>query len=78
MNLCVDSSFVLPYDTKRRGEKMDCESCNNYVYDEEYDEYLCEAYFDEDELAQLMQNSRAVCPHWCTGDDYKVVRRQGL
>lgn len=56
----------------------DCENCSQYMYDEEYDAYICQAYFDEDELAYLMQHSRAVCPYWHSNDEYRTVRRQNI
>ena len=33
---------------------FDCENCWYYDYDEEYDEYLCNQYLDEDEVARII------------------------
>lgn len=53
-----------------------CEFCSNYVYDEEYEEYVCVVNMDEDEVARLMQFKNATCPYFSYGDEYKIVRKQ--
>ena len=53
-----------------------CESCVNYVYDDDYGYYLCEADLDEDEMAAFLSNQRFVCPYYQTDDEYKIVRKQ--
>ena len=30
-----------------------CSSCAYYIYDEEYDEYVCDAAMDEDDYVRL-------------------------
>ena len=30
-----------------------CDSCNNFVYDEDYECYTCEMNLDEDEMAKF-------------------------
>lgn len=57
-------------------EMSECDSCAYYVYDEEYDEYVCEAYMDEDDYAKLLGDARAACPYYRDADEYKVVRHQ--
>ena len=32
-----------------------CESCGNFVYDDEYECYTCEVDLDEDEMARFLQ-----------------------
>ncbi|MBE7059347.1 MAG: hypothetical protein E7389_00830 [Ruminococcaceae bacterium] len=54
----------------------DCEHCLNFVYDEEYDEYICGVDMDEDEAARLFGQKRNVCPYFRFGDDYTIVRKQ--
>ena len=44
-----------------------CESCVFYLYDEEYDDYVCDMDLDEDEMAR---------PFWRPGDDYLTARKQ--
>ena len=39
-----------------------CESCVWYVYDEEYDDYLCDMDLDEDELARFWPPTRGIAP----------------
>ena len=34
-----------------------CEECAYFVYDDEYEEYMCEINLDEDEVASNMQVS---------------------
>lgn len=38
-----------------------CEDCAYNVYDDEMDEYVCEAYLDEDEFYRVQTCGRA-CP----------------
>ena len=54
---------------------MDCESCAYYYYDEELEEYICDADMDEDEYARLLSEHRE-CPYWRNADEYRVVRHQ--
>lgn len=58
------------------GIVMECETCANYCYDEEYEEYLCDVNMDEDEYVRIMANRREVCPFYRNGDEYRVVRKQ--
>lgn len=55
---------------------MNCETCAYYVFDEEYEEYICSADMDEDDYARLVQDRRGSCPFWRNGDEYAVVRHQ--
>ena len=58
----------------------ECDTCNNLVYDEDYDDYVCAA--DEDDYARMMQyegqHAAARCPFWVNGDEYAVVRHQAF
>ena len=40
-----------------------CDDCAYNVYDDEMDEYVCEAYLDEDEFYRLMQTGKS-CPYY--------------
>ena len=53
-----------------------CEECAYYAYDEDYDEYFCEADLDEDEMIRLMQSGSGACPFFRRDDEYGVVRHQ--
>lgn len=57
-------------------EKTRCEHCSNYVYDEEYDYYVCEVNLDEDEMERFMRNTFDHCPYFQLYDEYKIVRKQ--
>ena len=52
-----------------------CDDCAYNVYDDEMDEYVCEAYLDEDEFYRLMQTGKSY-PYYRSGDDYELVRHQ--
>lgn len=53
-----------------------CESCNNYVYDEDYGYYVCEADMDEDELVRFLSQREFACPYYHPDDEYLIVRKQ--
>lgn len=55
---------------------MNCESCVYYTYDEEYEEYICSADMDEDDLAHIALEGYRKCPFWRDGDEYALVRHQ--
>ena len=52
-----------------------CESCGNFVYDEEYECYTCEVDLDEDEMARFLQDKFYDCPYYQLGDEYRIVRK---
>ena len=58
------------------GAYSECEQCMNYGYDEELDEYECQVYLDEDDLARYMSREHKACPFFQAGDEYKIVRKQ--
>ena len=53
----------------------DCDTCANYAYDEEYEEYYCDVNLDEDDMSRYMSRSFQ-CPYYRSGDEYRVVRKQ--
>lgn len=60
---------------------MECDSCNNYEWDEDTQEYYCVADIDEDDYGRLMQEGgmrRSQCPFWQSNDEYAVVRHQAF
>ena len=61
---------------KKQGPLTSCDTCGNYVYDDDYGYYLCEADLDEDEMAAFLSSQRFVCPYYQTDDEYKIVRKQ--
>lgn len=54
----------------------DCENCQYYDYDEEYDCYMCMQELDEDEYLRVMENGAPVCPFYRYYDEYTMVRKQ--
>jgi hypothetical protein len=56
--------------------KSNCESCYNYLYDEEYDYYECQMSLDEDEMRQFLQDTFSSCPYFQYNNEYKIVRKQ--
>ena len=50
--------------------------CNNFIYDEEFEEYVCEVDMDQDEMGNFLTNSFFQCPYYQFNDEYKVVRKQ--
>jgi len=53
-----------------------CETCAYYIYDEEYDEYICDVDMDEDDTARLISGHYKECPFWRNGDEYNTVKHQ--
>ena len=39
-----------------------CESCVFYLYDEEYDDYVCDMDLDEDEMARFLASGTTISP----------------
>lgn len=60
---------------------MECDTCNNYEWDEDAQEYYCCADIDEDDYGRMMQEGsmrRVQCPFWQSNDEYAVVRHQAF
>ena len=53
-----------------------CDSCYNYQYDEEYEEYTCQVNMDEDDYIKSMFQEQKQCPYFQFNDEYKIVRKQ--
>lgn len=53
-----------------------CDTCVNYVYDEDYECYTCLVNLDEDEMYRFLADSRWECPYYRLDDEYGVVRHQ--
>ena len=54
----------------------ECDTCAYLAYDEEWECWVCEMNLDEDEYARLMQDSRAHCPYYRDGDEYRIAQKQ--
>lgn len=61
---------------KRNMAASGCDTCNYYVYDEDYEEYVCDVNMDEDDVARLFSDSHFNCPYYKSDDEYKIVRKQ--
>ena len=55
---------------------MNCENCAYYIYDDDWEEYVCDAQIDEDDFQRLAQNGYKACPYFRNGDEYKVAAKQ--
>ena len=53
-----------------------CEYCIYYIYDEDYEDYLCYVNMDEDEMCRFMSSSAKGCPYFRLYDEYGTVRKQ--
>ena len=53
-----------------------CETCRNYVYDEDYEYYVCDMDLDEDEMYRFLSGSRDSCPYYQLDNEYLIVRKQ--
>lgn len=67
-------------DKKKKSENdahyADCSSCLYYIYDEDYEEYMCTMYLDEDDIIRLQMRKNPTCPYYRNGDEYLTVRKQ--
>ena len=53
-----------------------CENCYNYLYDEDYECYVCQMDLDEDEMWKFLSATFDSCPYYQPGDEYTIVRHQ--
>lgn len=53
-----------------------CDECDHFVYDEEWDDYACEIDMDMDDRARLLSDHTAGCPFYQVRDEYRIVRKQ--
>ena len=58
--------------TVSKSRSTNCESCVNYVYDEEYGYYICEANLDEDDMMRFLTSQTFSCPYYQLDDEYRV------
>ena len=56
--------------------QISCDYCNNLVYDEEMEEYVCDVNMDEDDYARFCASEYKNCPYYQSNDEYKIVRHQ--
>ena len=53
-----------------------CESCNNYIYDEEDEAYYCDISMDEDDMSRFYASDYKECPYYQSDNEYAVVKKQ--
>ena len=51
-----------------------CDTCAYFIYDDEYEEYICDVNMDEDDYRRMLYEK--TCPFYRNGDEYAVVRHQ--
>lgn len=56
--------------------KSNCDCCINYIYDDEYECYVCRMNLDEDEMMRFLSKSCDDCPYFRLDDEYITVRKQ--
>lgn len=56
--------------------KTNCETCVNFVWDDDAGCYVCLAQLDEDEYVRFLKSSYDNCPYYQLYDEYKLVRHQ--
>ena len=61
---------------EKKKRVTNCETCENYVYDEQYDSYYCDMNLDEDEMMHFLTGNFGNCPYYRENDEYRIVRRQ--
>ncbi len=61
---------------KKTTEVTSCESCLNYEYDEEFDEYSCIMDLDEDDMVGFLTGHTQSCPFYQYNDEYIIVHKQ--
>ena len=54
---------------KKSKERISCETCAFYVYDDEYGTYLCDMNMDEDDYVRIMSDRYYQCPYYRNGDE---------
>ncbi len=57
-------------------KKTACESCSNYIYDEEADCFYCDIDLDEDEMGRFLSSDTFSCPYYDFYDEYGIVKKQ--
>ncbi|MCR4650678.1 MAG: DUF6472 family protein [Lachnospiraceae bacterium] len=55
-----------------------CDTCVNYVYDEDYEYYVCDIDLDEDEMQRFLAGTNDTCPYYQLDDEYAVVKHQAF
>lgn len=57
-------------------EVSNCDMCNNFVYDDDDECYVCDMDLDEDDMVRFLTGNFPECPYYQSNDEYLVVRHQ--
>ncbi len=57
-------------------QMTNCDMCNNYVYDEDDECYVCDMDLDEDDMVKFLTGNFNECPYYQSNDEYLIVRHQ--
>ena len=55
---------------------MICDTCANWGYDEEFEDFVCQMDLDEDEVYRFYASPGGECRYYRNEDEYAVVRHQ--
>lgn len=55
---------------------MQCEHCQNYLWDEEEEYNFCNIDLDMDEMERFLNRAEKGCPYFKYYDEYTMVRKQ--
>lgn len=72
-------SRTISYQNKIKTEAImadNCDTCVNYIYDEDYECYCCDCNLDEDEMSRFLSGNYKECPYYQLDNEYLVVRHQ--
>ena len=61
---------------EKKQNSTSCDMCAYFVYDEEYETYVCDINLDEDEMMRFLRGSDYNCPYFKFYDEYKMVQKQ--
>ena len=53
-------------------EQGSCDTCVNFVYDEDYEYYVCDMDLDEDDMVRFLTGNTNSCPYYQLYDEYKI------
>ena len=53
-----------------------CDTCSYYVYDEDYESYVCDIDMDEDEYVRMITDEKYSCPYYQYDNEYAIVKKQ--
>ena len=57
-------------------EVSNCDSCVNFVYDEDDECYVCAMNLDVDDLVRFLTGTFDNCPYYQLDNEYLIVRHQ--